>query len=52
MLLYAVSNRNLEKWNGREKIDGIFINMTVKNEEVQYLEAFTKNHSDNFVWHQ
>ena len=35
-----------------KKIDDIIINMTVTNEEVQYLEASTKNQSDSLVWHQ
>ena len=35
-----------------KKIDDIIINMTVTNEEVQYLEASTKNQSDKLVWHQ
>ena len=35
-----------------KKIDDIIINMAVTNEEVQYLEASTKNQSDSPVWHQ
>ena len=35
-----------------KKIDDIIINMMVTNEEVQYLEASTKNQSDSLVWHQ
>ena len=52
MLLYDVSNRNLDKNKMEKKIDDIIINMMVTNEEVQYLEASTKNQSDSPVWHQ
>ena len=47
MLLYDVSNRNLDKNKMEKKIDDIIINMTVTNEKVQYLEASTKNQSDS-----
>ena len=47
MLLYDVPNRNLDKNEMEKKIDDIIINMTVTNEEVQYLEASTKNQSDS-----
>ena len=52
MLLYDVSNQNLDKNKMEKKIDDIIINMMVTNEEVQYLEASTKNQSDSPVWHQ
>ena len=52
MLLYDLSNRNLDKNEMEKKIDDIIINMTVTNEEVQYLEASTKNQSDSLVRHQ
>ena len=42
MLLYDVSNRNLDKNEMEKKNDGITIDMTVTNEEVEYLEASTK----------
>ena len=47
-----MSNRNLDKNKMEKKLDDIIINMTVTNEEVQYLEASTKNQSDSLVWHQ
>ena len=47
MLLYDASNRNLDKNKMEKKIDDIIINMMVTNEEVQYLEASTKNQSDS-----
>ena len=52
MLLYDVPNQNLDKNEMEKKIDDIIINMMVTNEEVQYLEASTKNQSDSPVWHQ
>ena len=47
-----MSNRNLDKNEMEMKIDDIIINMSVTNEEVQHLEASTKNQSDDLVWHQ
>ena len=47
-----MSHGNLDKSEMEKKIDDIIINMTVTNEEVQYVQrASTKNQSDSLVWH-
>ena len=50
--LHDMLNRNLDKNETEKNVDDIIISMMVTNENVQYLEASTKNESDNLVWHQ